>query len=92
MWWLGFFEMKRCGCEGEVMGLCPIYIGEKMRINGKGEFLRSPPWPSLLLHDFFFFIFWVRAAWFDRCPRADPDWVFVGIGWGPVDGHGNSKA
>jgi hypothetical protein len=57
MWWLGFFEMKRCGCEGEVMGLCPIYIGEKMRINGKGEFLRSPPWPSLLLHDFFFFYF-----------------------------------
>lgn len=56
MWWLGFFEMKRCGCEGEVMGLCPIYIGEKMRINGR-EFLRSPPWPSLLLHDFFYFYF-----------------------------------
>lgn len=56
-WWLGYFEKKRCGCEGEGSGLCPIYIGEKMIKNGEGEFLRSPPWPSLLLHDFFYLFF-----------------------------------
>lgn len=67
-----------------------LYSGEDEE-KGKGEFLRSPHWPSLLLNNCFF-LFWVRAAWFERGTRADPDWVFVGNGWGPVDGHGNSKA